>query len=64
MNVFVKTITLGPTTGGIKVAPDRVDTVINETLEKIQQAGQWLLKQENGRAGSSWLNNQCPLSRR
>ena len=39
MTTFIKTITLGPTMSGKKVAPDKVDPSINGILEKIQNEG-------------------------
>jgi hypothetical protein len=36
MTTYIKTITFGPTSGGLKVSPDRVDSIVNDALEKIQ----------------------------
>lgn len=36
MTTYIKTITFGPTTGGLKVSPDRVDSTVNNALERIQ----------------------------
>jgi hypothetical protein len=37
MTTYIKTITFGPTSGGLKVSPDRVDPIVNDALEKIQR---------------------------
>jgi hypothetical protein len=39
MTTYVKSITFGPTMGGLRVPPDKVDTVVNEALEAIQHGG-------------------------
>jgi len=37
MTTYIKTITFGQASGGLKVSPDKVDTIVNEILEKIQK---------------------------
>jgi hypothetical protein len=37
MTTYIKTITFGPTSGGLKVSPDKVDPIVNDALEKIQR---------------------------
>lgn len=39
MTTYIKTITFGPTSGGRKVASDRVDPIVNGIPEKIQNEG-------------------------
>ena len=39
MTTYIKSIIFGPTSGGLKVSPDRVDSVVNDVLEKIQHGG-------------------------
>jgi hypothetical protein len=37
MTIYVKTILFGPTSGGKKVPPEKVDQNVNEALEIIQR---------------------------
>lgn len=39
MTTYIKTIVFGPTSGGKKVASDRVDPIVNGILEEIQNEG-------------------------
>jgi len=39
MTTYVKSNIFGPTSGGLKVSPDKVDTVVNDALERIQRGG-------------------------
>ena len=39
MTMYVKTVTFGPTSGGKRVTPDKVDLLVNGALEKIQNEG-------------------------
>jgi len=39
MTTYIKTMTFGPTSGGKKVTPDKVDPLINGILGKIQDEG-------------------------
>jgi len=39
MTTYVKSLIFGPTSGGLKVSPDKVDPVVNDALEKIQRGG-------------------------
>jgi len=39
VTTYIKTITFGPTSGGLKVGQDRVDPIVNDALEKIQRGG-------------------------
>jgi len=39
MTTYIKTITFGPTAGGLKVTPDKVDPIVNDALDKLQRSG-------------------------
>ena len=39
MTTYIISITFGPTSGGLKVSPDRVDPIVNDALEEIQRGG-------------------------
>jgi hypothetical protein len=39
MTTYIKSITFGPVSGGLKVSPNQVDPVVNEILEAIQKEG-------------------------
>jgi hypothetical protein len=43
MTTYIKTITFGPTAGGLKVTPDKVDPIINDTLDEMQRSGAKIL---------------------
>jgi hypothetical protein len=39
MATYIKTMQFGPTSGGKMVTPDKLDPLINDILEKIQNEG-------------------------
>ena len=39
MTTYIKSFTFGPTSGGKKVSPDRVDPIVNDVLGEIQHGG-------------------------
>ncbi len=40
MTTYIKTIAFGPTSGGLKVSPDRVDPIVNDALRKYNVEGE------------------------